>query len=120
MDDKTTISTLKKKVIKFRDKRNWKQFHDPKNLAMALSIEIAELQETMLWKSNKEVGKMLQTQMGYKKVQEELADILVFLLYLSEACNIDLSEAVMNKIAINDKKYPVVKSFNSHKKYTDL
>jgi NTP pyrophosphatase (non-canonical NTP hydrolase) len=120
MDDKTTISTLKKKAIQFRDKRNWKQFHDPKNLAMALSIEAAELQEIMLWKSKKEVDELLQTDKGHKKIQEELADIFVFLLYLSEACGIDLSDAVLTKIKINEKKYPAEKAKNSAKKYNEL
>ena len=110
MDDTTTIEKLKKMVISFRDERNWEQFHDPKNLAAGLSIESAELQEIFLWKSKD----------GNKKLSDELADIFVFLLYLSEACGIDLSEAVINKLKLNAKKYPVEKSFNSNKKYNEL
>lgn len=120
MDTNTTIEELKQKVIQFRNARNWKQFHDPKNLAMGLTIESAELQELFLWKSKDEAQELLKTELGQKKVKEELADILVFLLYLSEACDVDLSEALIKKVEINEKKYPVEKSFNSHKKYTDL
>jgi dCTP diphosphatase len=84
VDSNTNLSFLKRQVIEFRDERNWKQFHDPKNLSMALAIERAELQETFLWKTREEVSKFVKTDNGRKKIQEELADILVFLLYLSE------------------------------------
>jgi NTP pyrophosphatase (non-canonical NTP hydrolase) len=120
MDDTTTIEKLKKMVISFRDERNWEQFHDPKNLAAGLSIESAELQEIFLWKLKDEVKTLLKSKMGSQTIKEELADIFVFLLYLSEACGIDLSEAIINKIKLNAKKYPVEKSYNSHKKYTEL
>ena len=120
MDDATTIEKLKEMVIKFRDERNWEQFHDPKNLAAGLSIESAELQEIFLWKSKDEIKELLKSREGRQTLKEELADIFVFLLYLSEGCGIDLSEAVINKIKLNAKKYPVEKSYNSHKKYTDL
>ncbi len=120
MDDSTTIEKLKKMVISFRDERNWEQFHDPKNLAAGLSIESAELQEIFLWKSKDEIKELLKSKTGSQTLKEELADIFVFLLYLSEGCGIDLSEAVINKIKLNAKKYPVEKSYNSHKKYNEL
>ena len=100
--------------------RNWEQFHDPKNLAAGLSIESAELQEIFLWKSKDEIKALLKSEDGSQKLKNELADIFVFLLYLSETCGIDLSEAVINKIKLNAKKYPVEISFNSHKKYNEL
>jgi len=120
MDSQTTIETLKEKAIAFRDARNWRQFHDAKNLTVALSIESAELQEIFLWKKDEEVRDLIKSDSGHKKIKEEIADVMMFLLYLSEACGIDLSDAVEEKIIINSKKYPVGKSFNSHKKYTDL
>ena len=120
MDDKTTVAELKKQVIDFRNARNWEQFHDPKNLAAGLSIESAELQEIFLWKSKAEIKELLKSKIGRQTIEEELADIFVFLLYLSEGCGIDLSDAVMNKIKLNEKKYPVEKSYNSHKKYNEL
>ncbi len=120
MDNKETISELRQKVIRFRDSRNWEQFHDPKNLAMGLSIECAELLEHFLWKSKDEIERMLADEGQLTKVREELADVCVFLLYLSQGCNIDLSEAVTRKLAINEKKYPVEKAYGSNRKYNDF
>ena len=120
MDQATTIEALKREAIRFRDERNWKQFHDPKNLAMGMAIECAELQELFLWKSAEEIQESLGTPGGKERMSEELADVFVFLLYLSDACEIDLSEAVRRKLQVNARKYPVGKSYNSHKKYTEL
>lgn len=120
MDASTTIDELKRDVIEFRDRRNWKQFHDIKNLSMGLSVEAAELQELFLWKTPVEVDAMLGSEKDRKKIEEECADVLVFLLYLSEGAGIDLSSAVRDKLLVNDKKYPVEKSFNNSKKYTEL
>lgn len=120
MDDTETITSLKEKVIRFRDERNWEQFHDPKNLATGLSIECGELLEHFLWKSRDDVKKMLEDEHQRKKVREELADVCVFLLYLSKGCGIDLSEAVIDKLAINEKKYPVEKCYGKNRKYNEL
>lgn len=120
MDDTETIAKLKEEVIRFRDARNWEQFHDPKNLAMGLSIECGELLEHFLWKSQNEIREMLEDKNQRRKVREELADVCVFLLYLSKGCNIDLSEAVRKKLVVNEKKYPVEKSYGSNRKYNDL
>ncbi len=120
MDDTETIQDLKEAVIRFRDARNWEQFHDPKNLAMGLSIECAELLEHFLWKSEDEIREMLEDQDRLEKVGEELADVCVFLLYLSKGCGIDLSKAVRKKLMVNEKKYPVEKSYGSNRKYNDL
>jgi NTP pyrophosphatase (non-canonical NTP hydrolase) len=120
MDSKEPIETLKRLVIQFRDARDWEQFHDPKNLAMGLSIECAELQEVFLWKRQEEIAALLKQEAGYNKVKEELADIFVFLLYLAEGCKVDLSEAVREKISINEKKYPVDRFYGSNKKYDHL
>lgn len=120
MDNTTTIEELKNAVIEFRDRRNWKQFHDIKNLSMGLSVEAAELQELFLWKTPEEIAAMLSASATRKKIEEELADVFVFLLYLSEAAGMDLSTAVRAKLLVNDKKYPVDKSYNSSKKYTEL
>lgn len=120
MDTTTTIEELKKAVMEFRERRNWKQFHDIKNLSMGLSIEAAELQELFLWKTPDEITAMLGAPAERKKIEEELADVFVFLLYLGEAAGIDLSAAVSDKLQVNERKYPVEKSFNSSKKYTEL
>jgi NTP pyrophosphatase (non-canonical NTP hydrolase) len=120
MDETETIADLREEVIRFRDARNWEQFHDPKNLAMGLSIECGELLEHFLWKSQHEIREMLEDKDQHRKVREELADVCVFLLYLSKGCDIDLSEAVRKKLVVNEKKYPVEKSYGSNRKYNDL
>jgi NTP pyrophosphatase (non-canonical NTP hydrolase) len=120
MDDQDTLAALKRRVIEFRDARAWGPFHTPKNLAMALAIEAGELQELFLWKEDPEILASLQNDPFGTRVQEELADILIFLLYLAEAAGVDLSEAVKAKLIKNQAKYPVSKSFGSNKKYTEL
>lgn len=120
MDSKTKIDDIKKAAISFRDERNWRQFHDPKNLAMALSIETAELQELFLWKSPDEIEQLLSSNKAIAKIREELADIFIYLLYLSDSIGVDLSDVAMEKIKINRQRYPLDKSYSSNKKYTDL
>jgi len=120
MDDSSTIEQLKTTVKKFRDDRNWKQFHDLKNLSIALAVEAAELQELFLWKSESLAKQLLSSEKGKQKIRDELADIQIYLLYLSDESGIDLSEAVRAKLSINNKKYPVSKSYNRSSKYNDL
>lgn len=120
MDRTTSIEELKRQALRFRDARNWRQFHDPKNLAMGMAIECAELQELFLWKTPAEVEGLLAAEEGRERAGQELADVFIYLLYLSDACGVDLSEAVRRKLAINEAKYPVDKSRGSHKKYTEL
>jgi NTP pyrophosphatase (non-canonical NTP hydrolase) len=120
MDEQETVATLKQRAIDFRDRRNWAQFHSPKELTIGLSIECAELQELFLWKSEEEVREVLRDEQGRRRVKEELADVFVFLLYLSQGCGIDLSDALTEKLAINEQKYPVGRCFGSNKKYNEL
>jgi NTP pyrophosphatase (non-canonical NTP hydrolase) len=120
MDATTTIGQLKEAALGFRDERNWKQFHDPKNLAVGLSVEAGELLELFLWKPEAEVNAFLSSASGKERLKEELADVFIFLLYLSETCGADLSDAVKSKIALNAKKYPPGKSTGSSKKYDEL
>ena len=120
MDDQDTLAALKRRVIEFRDSRAWGPFHTPKNLAMALAIEAGELQELFLWKEEEEIQDLLKNNPFGTRVQEELADIMIFLLYLAEAAGIDLSEAVKAKLIKNQAKYPVAKSLGSNKKYNEL
>ncbi len=119
MDQLVTIAQLKEQVRAFRDARNWAQFHKPKDLAAALSIECGELQELFLWKSDEAIAEYLETEAGAAKLREELADCFIFLLHLADGSNVDLAQAVRNKLALNEKKYPVEKSFNSNAKYTE-
>jgi len=102
-------------LIKFRDERDWKQFHDSKNLASAISIEAAELNELYLWKTAKE-----SEEVDINKVKEELADVLSFAFLLAEKHNLDPFDIVSDKIKLNAEKYPVSKSKGTSKKYTEL
>ena len=106
------ISELTQKLIAFRDARDWKQFHNPKDLAVALSIESAELLEAFLWKSSEEASK--------DKIKEELADVLAYALLLANECELDVTEIVSAKIEANNLKYPVDKAKGSAKKYNEI
>lgn len=102
-------------LIKFRDDRDWKQFHDSKNLAAAIGIEAAELNELFLWKTIKE-----SEEVDVEKIKEELADVLSFAFLLAEKHGLNPFEIVAEKIKINAEKYPVDKAKGTAKKYTDL
>ena len=106
------LQSLKEKVIKFRDERNWKQFHNSKDLSLALSIEASELNELFLWKGAEDVNT--------EKLKEELADVFIYGLLLANNHNLDINEIVRSKLEINEKKYPIEKSKNNSDKYTDL
>ena len=105
-------------LIKFRDERDWEQFHNPKDLATGLSIEAAELLEIFLWKKPEEVTDTVSNKRT--QISEELADITWFLLLLSHEMDIDLLEAVHDKYEKNAAKYPVEKAKGSHAKYDEL
>jgi NTP pyrophosphatase (non-canonical NTP hydrolase) len=106
---------LVQKLIEFRDQRNWKQFHNPKDLVISLVLEAGELLELFQWKSSEQA-----VQEKRDDIEEEMADVLMYLLLLSNELGIDLEQAVIDKIAKNVKKYPESKSYGSSKKYTDL
>jgi NTP pyrophosphatase (non-canonical NTP hydrolase) len=99
-------------LLQFREERNWAQFHNTKDLALAISIEASELNELFLWKQAKEADR--------DKLKEEVADILSFLLLLAHEEKLDLDQIVKDKIAKNALKYPVDKAKGNAKKYTDL
>jgi NTP pyrophosphatase (non-canonical NTP hydrolase) len=109
------IQELINALVEFRDQRDWKQFHDSKNLAIAISIEAAELNELFLWKDVKESEKV-----DAEKIQEELADIFAYALLLANKHGFDVKDIVLNKIKKNNDKYPVNKSKGSAKKYNEL
>ena len=119
-DQTIKIAELKSLLKKFRDARSWEQFHTPKNLASAISIESAELMEHFLWKTEKKSDAFLKDPANAQKVQEELADIVCYCLNLANVLDIDVSKAVKDKIDKNGKKYPVNKSKNNARKYTEF
>ncbi|MGF2735910.1 MULTISPECIES: nucleotide pyrophosphohydrolase [Marinobacter] len=100
------------RLRQFRDDRDWKQFHNPKDLSLALSIEAAELLELFLWKS--------PDQADIGKVKEELADVIAYALLLADSYELDVEQIVLDKIALNEKKYPISKAKGTAKKYTEL
>ena len=102
-------------LIEFRDARDWKQFHDPKNLAAALGIEAAELNEVFLWKSTEG-----SHDVDINRVKEELADVFAYALLLAEAFGLDPEQIVLDKVKLNATKYPVEKAKGSSQKYTEL
>lgn len=107
-----------KTIIQFRSDRDWEQFHDPKNLAEALSIECGELLEVFLWKSTEQSKELSSQEMN--RVQEEAADIFIFLVYLADSLGIDLLDAVTDKLHQNEMKYPIEKARGTSRKYSDL
>ena len=103
---------IKDRIKKFTEERDWAQFHNAKDLALALSIEASELNECFLWKS--------ADQGNVDKIKDELADILIYALLFADKYDFDLNEIISLKLDKNEKKYPVDKSKGNAKKYTDL
>jgi len=99
-------------LLAFRDAREWAKFHNAKDLALGLSIEASELVEAFLWKAPEEVDR--------KRVEEELADVLIYVLLLTEKYGFDLGKIVLEKIAKNEQRYPVEKSRGTSRKYDEL
>jgi len=102
-------------LIQFRNDRDWEQFHDSKNLALAISLEAAELNELFLWKKDDEVENI-----NKERLKEEIADILSFTFLLAEKHNLDIFDIVSEKIKNNAQKYPVDKAKGTAKKYNEL
>ena len=90
----SNLSEITQAILSFRDARDWKQFHSPRNLAAALSIEASELQETILWKTDADVASVLRTRSGQKRVGAELADILISALLFADSAGIDPEKAI--------------------------
>ena len=103
------------KIIKFRDDRNWKQFHNPKDLALSISLEAAELLEVFQWSGSDTVCESKKD-----KIREELADVLNYCILMADVCGFDMDEIVQEKIKRNNAKYPVEKAKDSAKKYDEL
>ncbi len=109
---KTDIEAITEMIKVFRDERDWKQFHDPKNLAICLSIESSELLQAFLWKNADEAD--------VEKIREELADVLYSALLLADHYDLKIKDIIEDKLKKNREKYPIIKSKGSNKKYDDL
>lgn len=108
----SNINELTKKLSIFRDERDWDQFHNPKDLALALSIEASELLEAFLWKAPEDADP--------QKIREELADVFTYALLLADRCNLDVIQIVEEKILKNSLKYPIELSKGTAKKYNEI
>ena len=114
----TDLETLQKRIRIFVDDRDWDQFHNPKDLALSLILEAAEVVEHFQWKSDVEMDEHIA--MNRSEVGNELADVLYWVLLLANKAGIDLSESFEKKMQKNEAKYPIEKSKGNHKKYTEL
>lgn len=113
-----TTDKLTKKIIAFRESRDWKQFHNPKDVALSLVLEAGEVMEHFQWKNKEEVEQYVK---GYKdEIGEELADVLYWVLLMSHDLKIDILEALDKKIEKNEKKYPIEKAKGKYNKYNQL
>lgn len=106
------LEELRQSIVKFTQERDWDQFHNGKDLALALSIESSELNEAFLWKNASEVD--------VEKVKEELADIFNYAILIADKYNLDIKQIVLDKLRRNAEKYPVDKAYGSAKKYNEL
>ncbi|MBU8877955.1 nucleotide pyrophosphohydrolase [Bacillus sp. FJAT-29790] len=109
------MKELIEEIIQFRDERDWKQFHNAKDLAISLSLEASELLENFQWKTSGEA-----IEKNIEKIKDELADVVIYSILLSSELSIDLEEIVKKKMEKNNLKYPIEKSKGTSKKYTQL
>ncbi|MFA5652230.1 MAG: nucleotide pyrophosphohydrolase [Candidatus Paceibacterota bacterium] len=112
------LKKLTEEIVKFRDARDWKQFHNPKDCAISLSLEAAEVLEHFQWKTNTEIEEYLKDHKDH--IADELSDVLYWVLLMSHDLNIDILEASNKKMEENNKKYSVEKSKGKHTKYNKL
>jgi dCTP diphosphatase len=110
MDEQTTIASLRKRVSNFRDERNWLKDNTPKNLAISISVEAAELLEHFQWKTDEQIRDVLLDRGTRSQVSDELADVLIYCLSFSDVLSIDIAEAIDAKLRKNAEKYPAIKT----------
>ncbi len=115
-----TLPELQARIRAFRDERDWMQFHNPKNIAISISLEAAELLEHFQWRSFDESEAYCEDEAARGELADEMADIGIYLAELADNLGIDLMAAMEAKLAKNAAKYPVEKARGSHKKYSDL
>lgn len=109
------MDNIEKKVNAFRDARDWRQFHNEKDLAISISLEASELLELFQWRSSEEVVETKQSE-----IEDELADVMIYSIMLASNLDLDIEEIITNKLAKNNLKYPVEKSKGNSEKYTEL
>lgn len=112
---RTKMKSTIDKINKFRDDRDWRKFHNEKDLAISISIEASELLELFQWKESKEV-----TSKSLGRIKEELADVLIYSFMLADNLQLDVEKIIEDKLVDNNRKYPVKLSKGNNKKYTEL
>lgn len=118
MTSPDSLSELTRRICAFRDARNWRQFHSPKDLAVAITAEAGELLQHFVWQSSES---SLERALERKhEIESEMADVAILLLELAEVIGVDLGAAVESKLDRNEQRYPVSKAFGSNKKYNEL
>lgn len=118
MSTKSDLLLLQERVIKFRDERNWRQFHKPKDVAISLLVESSELLDIFKWKNEEEISEYIQT--NKQDISDELMDVLYHVLLLTADLKINIVDEFERKMLVNENKYPVEKSKGKNKKYTEL
>jgi NTP pyrophosphatase (non-canonical NTP hydrolase) len=120
-DATATIGEIKARVLAFAKERDWEQFHAPKNLSMALAAEAGELMEHFLWDTPEASRtKVIEDAARRAKIEEELADVVIYALEFANATGLDVAASIEAKLAVNAKKYPVEKARGRSEKYTEL
>ena len=119
-DSTTTVADLKTRVLAFVRARDWEQFHNPKNLSMALAAETGELMEHFLWATPEQAQGIAHDPAKRAKIADELADVVIYALEFANITGLDLATAIEAKMAANAKKYPVEKAKGRSEKYTEL
>jgi NTP pyrophosphatase (non-canonical NTP hydrolase) len=119
-DSSTTLAEIKTRVLAFARERDWEQFHAPKNLSMALAAEAGELMEHFLWATSEASRTIAQDAAKRRKIEEELADVVIYALEFANMTGIDVAAVIETKMAANAAKYPVEKAKGRSEKYTDL
>ncbi|HEX5801383.1 MAG TPA: nucleotide pyrophosphohydrolase [Azospira sp.] len=115
-----TLETVRAALLRFRDERDWQQFHSLRNLIVSLNLESAELLELLQWKSDAEIAALPDDAAGREALADECADVFLYLLLIADAAGIDLLDAAQRKLEKNGRKYPVDKAFGSRVKYDRL
>lgn len=115
-----SIKYLTQKIVEFRDKREWKKYHTPKNLAISLVIEVGELLEHFQWKSGEEILKDTKVPEKREQLADELADVVIYTFLLANELGVDLEDAILRKLEKNEKKYPIELVKGKYRKYTEL
>ena len=114
------LQALTQALVKFRDERDWSQFHTLRNLIVSLNLEAGELLELTQWKSDAEMDALLADPAKQEALRDECADVLLYLLLIADRAGIDLEAAALDKLRKNAEKYPIEKSYGTSRKYTEL